>query len=254
MTLRINLHCHYCYGPPVKTYSSGFKRDKIVFVKECGHTSLSPYLPSMLERVFHKYDEDHGYIKLENPEGERFFCNLLCLNKYCVCLKVGSILNLFECMNDYDKNCMLEQYRIEATNYNAKYRNNIYDQKLPLTPEESTNESSESEEEDPEIFLSEIKELREKLRLSQEENARHDKPLMIYTYMDSEIKRLKKELQECQEENATLKELVKTIHTDEKKLKETSDHKKQKEIDKLKEKDREIFRLTTRIIELERIK
>jgi hypothetical protein len=124
-------------------------------------------------------------------------------------------------MNDYDKIGILEQYRMEAITYNLTCHT-----PLPITLEDQLEASVEIDEddEDPEtVLLLEIKELKEKV-LSQEETMEEIKDL--YLHLRSENKRLT-------EENT----------------KERSEHKKV--LEKLKEKDREIFRMTTRIMELE---
>jgi hypothetical protein len=122
-------------------------------------------------------------------------------------------------MNDYDKMGILEQYRIEATTYNSTCHKH-----LPITLDQMEASVEIDEDEDPEtVLLLEIKELKEKL-LSQEETTEEIKDL--YLHLRSENKRLT-------EENT----------------KERSEHKKV--LEKLKEKDREIFKMTTRIMELE---
>ena len=211
-----NLYCCCCYGGPTKTYSQGFKR-KIV----CKgiNVNLIAYLPNFMERNLYNYETGHGYIHFEGPH-EWFVCSLVCLQKY-LSFTGGSILNLAEYMNDYDKMGILEQYRMEAITYNSTCHRH-----LPITLEDQMEASVESDEieEDPEtVLLLEIKEMKEKL-LSQEETMKEIKDL--YLHLRSENKRLT-------EENT----------------KEKTEHKKV--LEKLKEKDREIFKMTTRIMELE---
>ena len=211
--IKSNLFCYSCYGGPTKTYSCGFKR-KIVCVKGINaKTTLTPYLPNFMERQIYNYESGHGFIHFESPSNEWFFCSLLCLQKYITLTKV-SVLSLAEDMNDYDKTGILEQYLMEAITYNSTCHRHV-----PITIEEACEEIDE----DPETDLLEIKELKEKV-LSQEETMEEIKDL--YLHLRSENKRLT-------EENT----------------KEKTEHKKV--LDKLKEKDREIFRMTTRIMELE---
>jgi len=208
-----NLYCCCCYGGPTKTYSQGFKR-KIVCKRL--DVTLTPYLPNFMERQLYNYASGHGYIHFEGPH-EWFVCSLICLQKYLTFTGV-SVLKLAEDMNDYDKMGILEQYRIEATTYNSTCHT-----PLPITLDQLEASVESDEDEDPETVLLEIKELKEKL-LSQEETTEEIKDL--YLHLRSENKRLT-------EENT----------------KEKTEHKKV--LEKLKEKDREIFKMTTRIMELE---
>jgi hypothetical protein len=105
---------------------------------------------------------------------------------------------------------------MEAITYNSTSHRHV-----PITLEDQLEACDEID--DPETDLLEIKELKEKV-LSQEETMEEIKDL--YLHLRSENKRLT-------EENT----------------KERSEHKKV--LEKLKEKDREIFRMTTRIMELE---
>ena len=249
--IRSGIICGTCYGNPNKTFSNGFKRDKVVCVKDYDRTSLSLYYPTMMERFFHSYDAECGYIKLEtsSSQEEMFFCSLLCLDRHLTISKHGSVLHLIEGMNDFDKTGILEEYRIQATIYNAKHKPTIFHKHFLLTLEMEKKSEDESEDNDideyednAEKLLTEIKELKEMLILREEENTKEMKRIMN-TQFRSENTRLTEELKACQEENMKLKEFIKI-----------NEKKKEKDFEKLKEKDREIFRLTTRIIELERNK
>ena len=132
-------------------------------------------------------------------------------------------------MNDYDKEGILEQYQTELDHYNKKV---IEFNKIKM--KEYGIEEHEYEEEEYE-----------------EEYDEENMKLMISFNKD-----LQKELEAIKLENKQQKEFIQKIQADENKWKETFEQNKQKEMDKLMEttkaKDREIFCLIARNMDLEK--
>jgi hypothetical protein len=232
-----HLLCYTCSCKPKTTYTCGFKRDVIICDKGVGTTTLSPYLPDMLLRWVNSFEEGHGFIKYENQYGRLFFCSLLCLNS------MFRIVDLAEGMNDYDKEGILTQFRIDVENHNKK--STVFSQ---------IEEEEDEEEDDIEIPYDECDEKNYASILSISKESLKD--LKASLKENKEMKQTFDEQMKARDlENRQQKEYIEKIQQDENKWKEVFEKNKQKEIDTLKEtikaKDREIFCLIARNMELE---
>lgn len=249
--------CMGCYGDPKTTiHNCGFKRETVICDKGCGNVSISLHYPNILMRFIgnYSYDSEVGFIKYKNSTGQWFFCSLLCLNS-----KVP-ILKLAEGMNDYDKEGIITQLKKDVEKYNShvKWFQNVKlepPQEEPETVEEPeiVEEDYTEEENDFVLSLALNKELQEKLKACEVERLKASSYSRISEKIDTI---LVEKLKTYELENKQQKELLQKIQADENIWKEIFEQKKQKEIDKLKEtikaKDREIFCLIARNMELER--
>ncbi len=213
------LSCYSCFGKPTETYACGFKRERTPCDKGSELNILYTYPLSFMERMVYSFDAGQGFIKYENKSGKWFFCSILCLHK------TLNIYAVTKNMNDYDKEGILEQFKMEAVEYNKT--------KGPRDQISLDNESL-----DENNFLDEV----EEFAALQLENEQQKEMIQAMKTADYD------QLVSLQLENAQQKE---AIH----KWKEAFE-KKQKEFDKLMEttkaKDREIFCLIARNMELEK--
>lgn len=215
--------CYACYGKPKETYACGFKRERTPCDKGTEQNILYTYPLSFMERMVYSFDAGQGYIKYENKHGKWFFCSILCLHK------VMNIYAVTKNMNDFDKEGILEQFKIESVDYNKT--NGPRDQislENDLDKEILENDS--------------LDEFEEEFAALQLENEQQEEMIQAMKTADYD------QLVSLQLENAQQKEIIQ-------KWKESFE-KKQKEFDKLMEttkaKDREIFCLIARNMELEK--
>ena len=204
--------CEMCGSGPKNTYNNGFKRNRVVCDKGVGKLTLSLFNPSYLDRMVCGFTLDPS-------------CGYILLETpngssfyYCSlkCLNFKCpIENLTKGMSDYDKYDILSQLEKEIANIHIQSRH-IY-KKRTLELEYGTFPSK-----DP-------------LETIKKENT-------LLKYKLDEVE-------------STHKEIIQNILCDEDKLKESIERKKQKEIDKLtdalKERDKRLFQLQCRMIEME---
>ena len=172
------MKCHYCSDGASTTYRRGFQRDTVVCDRGVGNLTLSLYSLNHFQRFFLGYtSRPCGFVTLQLGHHYRYYCSLGCLNQD------YPIAKLSDGMNDFDKTSILEEVAIqnENTTWINKTKCNItWLKSSDLEDDSSTCSTStweESEESDTEeSYLEMIEQQKEIIQtLVSEKKADEDK-------------------------------------------------------------------------------